>query len=360
MKLNKKIIPLLIAIGFSSGIEVAQAQGYDYEAVEYPGASQTQLWGINEQGTAVGTALIEPHWVSFEFDIKTRRFSNVAPVAGYDDTFILGISESGNLVGRVQSGAPDENGLIHTRGLFIDQNRSTIVFDHPAAHTATSIRAANNAGLIAGYRDFLLTVRYPTEWSLPPLNFQVLAGFSYDLKTGKFTDLVPSYRTIPHQINAKGEIVGSARLRLFSCGEDLNCEADGVPWVEPADPCVGQIDFQPGVSRQYGWLRSAAGDIKFFAVNGWPTYARGISASGTTAGWYLSFDSESGAIAVKGFITEVGAAACQSIPAAEENQIQFPGSPFTYVEGITNSGTLIGHYFDDAGIVSTGFVARPR
>lgn len=246
---------------------------------------------------------------------KKGGFTNVTPVAGFDDTAVLGISDKGVLVGSVFDGSVDS-------GLIIDQNGASTVFVHPDAVSFTQARGVNNKGLVTGFRD-------DANDQFAPEN-----GFIYDPKTDTFTDIVPSIFTIAQGINSWGDVVGSA---IF----DGNF---GAP-----DPC-GSSD--PFVRR--GWLRTQVGSVTYFSVNGGATSARGITDLGTIAG----FVNDPGSGLTKGFVVELDGSQCQSFTIADADLLHFPGSSGTFVGGIKESGDVVGNYND--GSTQFGYIARPQ
>lgn len=114
---------------------------------------------------------------------------------------------------------------------------------------------------------------------------------------------------------------------------------------------VGSVNT---LGSQYGWLRGSDGTVTRFRVNGNPTRARGITDSGVVAGFV--FDPVSGHI--KGFVTTLaGVSDLGSIAIPDAQLFEVPGAVITFVQGITNSGTIAGTW--DDGVNSHGFVATP-
>jgi len=312
MKNLKKLLAV-VAFGFLAVPFAAQAQDYDYQTIDYPGADSTQVFGINDRGDAVGNGFTDPDVFPFVYDTKKGRLTDVPLVAGYDSTAVIGISESGVLVGSV-----NDTGLGTRSGLILDKKGKPTVFDHPDAVSLTEARGVNNQGLVTGYRD----LASGESW-----------GFIYDPKTGSFTDIVPSFFTIAHGINSRGDVVGSA---LF---------------VDPANgPCPGSLN-----AFYLGWLRTAEGHVTFFDVNGGNTRARGITDSGTIAG----FAADTATGLSSGFVVNLDGSPCQSITIAADDLLMFPGSSNTVVGGIKNSGEVTGSYIDGSGVFR-GFVATPQ
>jgi hypothetical protein len=313
MKKKNKLLAVL-AVGLLSAPMLVQAQGaYDYESINFPGSTFDQVFGINNRGDVVGNGIDDGNGRPFVYDSKTGTFTDVTPVAGYDDTAVLGISDKGVLVGSVFDGSVDS-------GLIIDKKGASTVFDHPDAVSFTEARAVNNKGLVTGFRDS------------PDILFT--PGFIYDPKTDTFTNIVPSLFTIAQGINSQGDVVGSA---IFDSDA-------GAP-----DPCGSTDPF-----ARRGWLRTNDGSVTYFSVNGGATSARGITDSGMIAG----FVDDPGSGLNKGFVVELDGSQCQSFTIDDADLLHFPGSSGTFVGGIKNSGEVVGSYDDGTTIV--GFIARPQ
>lgn len=314
--IKKNQLATLIALGTLGAPMLVQAQGaYDYESINFPGSTFDQVFGINDRGDVVGNGTISPDNIPYVYDSKMGAFTNVAPVAGFDDTAVLGISDNGVLVGSVFDGSVDS-------GLIIDQTGASTVFDHPDAVLFTQARGVNNQGLVTGFRDDAND------------QFAQENGFIYDSKTGTFTDIVPSIFTIAQGINSRGDVVGNA---VFN-------DAFGAP-----DPCGSSNTFV-----RHGWLRTGDGSVTYFSVNGGATSARGITDSGTIAG----FVNDPGSGLIKGFVVELDGSQCQSFTIADADLLHFPGAVDTFVGGIKNSGEVVGGY--DDGTTSLGYIARPQ
>jgi hypothetical protein len=238
----------------------------------------------------------------------------VAPIDGYAETAVLGISDFGILVGSVTS-----LDLLTQSGFILKKNGTSTVFDHPDAVSFTQARGVNNKGLVTGFRD--------------SADDPFAHGFIYDPKTDTFTDIVPSLLTIAQGINSRGDVVGSA---IFFNADD------------PCPPSVG------GTVR-YGWLRTADGTVTYFDVNGDRTSARGINDWETIAGFVT--DTDTGI--TKGFVVELDGWQCQSITIADADLLEFPGADATFPGGITNSGAVVGSYIDLTNN-SHGFIATPQ
>jgi hypothetical protein len=103
-------------LAVTAAATVAQA-GYDFQIVDYPGASSTDLWGINNQGQAVGHAFVGEVGLSFAYDAKKQAFSALAPPDGY---FIQsgGINERATIVGNVFNTPEASRAFILNKGTY--------------------------------------------------------------------------------------------------------------------------------------------------------------------------------------------------------------------------------------------------
>jgi hypothetical protein len=315
----------VLAVGLLAGPMVAQAQAeYDFQLIDHPEGLRTQVFGVNDRGDAVGNGNTDTQGYPFVYASKKGTFTDLATAAGYVWTAVLGITDSGVMVGSVTSlDQLTEHGLIRSR------NGTYTVFSHPDAATFTSARAVNNQGLVTGYRD---TLAGGGGFGDGPA-----VGFIYDPKTGTFTDIdtIPSYFTIAHGINSKGDVVGSS----WFFDEDAPCPGSQDEWV------------------RYGWLRTADGSISYFDINGWnDTSARGIN----DAGWIVGFVYDPNDDKFKGFKVKLDGSPCQSVTVADSDLLLFPGFDDLYPEGITNSGDIVGNVEVEEDGNSHGFIATPR
>jgi uncharacterized membrane protein len=313
-----RCLPLLLLFLMMICSIPAHAQ-YDYQLIDSPDAPGTQVFGINDRGDVVGNGNAADAQYPFVYSSKKGTFTDVAPAADYDFTGVLGISDSGVMVGSVFS----LDTLIESG--FIRNKKGTFsVFDHPDALTFTQARAVNNKGLVTGIR-----------FEPYPFGGETIFGFIYDPKSDTFTDIIPVSdhdQSIAQGINSKGEVVGSAWFN----GE-----------LDPCNP--GTInDFQ-----RYGWLRATDGTVTYFQVNGDRTAARGINDSGTIVGFAI--DPADGK--TKGFVVELDGSQCQAITIASGDLLEFPGYDTLFAQGITNSGVIVGGAND---LFQHGFIATPQ
>lgn len=310
MKKNKLVT--VLAAGLLIGPLVAEAQ-YDYEQIGYPGQAQSSAWGINDNGDAVAQGFDPADSIPFVYSAMDGTITDVAPAPGYLSTSLLGINDAGVMAGSVVS----LDGITQS-GVIRSKDGEYTVFDHPDALSDTSARGINNKGLVSGTRD--------------GEDVEFLAGFIYDSKTGTFTDIDtgPSFLTIAHGINSKGVVVGDSR------------------YLAENDPCGSGAT---GIVR-YGWLRKRDGSILYFQLNGQRTNARGINDAGFITGNTLDpFVGD-----VKGFVIKAPKTNCESISVDTADLLQIPGAVFMFPEGLTNSGDVVGQFFDASG-AQHGFIA---
>ena len=310
-KKNKCIV--LLTVGFLIGPLTAQAQ-YEYQQIDYPGQAASQVFGINDSGDVVANGF-DPDDIPFVYAAMDGTITDVAPAAGYASTSLLGINDAGVMVGSVTH--LDET----TRSGFIrSADGEYTVFSHPGAVFSTNPRGINNKGLVSGFRDSATS------------NFN---GFIYDSKKGTFTeiDTGPAIQTIAHGINSKGEVVGNAR------------------YLPQDDPCGSAAS---GLVN-YGWVRKKDGSIFYFQVNGQYTGARGIN----DAGFIVGQTEDPFTFVRKGFVVKAPKSSCESIEVPASELLEFPGSIYTFPEGVTNSGTIVGVFFDALN-VTHGFIATEQ
>ncbi|MEP5765225.1 MAG: DUF3466 family protein [Halieaceae bacterium] len=302
----------MFTVGVLAGPMVAQAQ-YDYHPVAYPGMPNTQVFGINNRGDAVGNGYDGLDTFPFIYDSKKDTYTDVATLEGYESTVLLGINDSGVIVGSVIR--EDDSGR---NGFIRDKKGNFTVFSHPDAASTTNPRSINNKGLVTGFRD--------TERG-------AFVGFIFDPKSDSFSDINPTaFFTIAQGINSKGEVVGSSN---FDAANDP-CPATGNPF------------------RRYGWLRAKDGSVTFFTVNGSHTSARDIGDNGSVVGFVI--DPEDGKF--KGFKTELDGSQCQSITLPTSDLLEFPGSDSNFLQGTTNAGVITGGY-DDVDSINS-YIATPQ
>ena len=83
----------VLAVGLLAGPMVAQAQAeYDFQLIDHPGTPQTQVFGVNDRGDAVGHGIGDTQGYPFVDASKKGTFTNLATAAGYVRTAVSGIT----------------------------------------------------------------------------------------------------------------------------------------------------------------------------------------------------------------------------------------------------------------------------
>lgn len=325
---NVRIAGLLAAICCAGP---AQA-GWTYQAVDFPGTPFNQVFGINDKGQVVGEGSGPGTHYAFVYSSTRSTYTEIVPPVGYVVT-PFGINSRGKIVGKgiavdPVSGKPVSDFLGFVRG-----SDGVFSFFHftpgCAAYAQIGVycdppdaRGINSEGLVVG------------NYTKADLSADV--GFTYDPRNQTFNEFVPSCQTIANAINSQRAIVGSA---YFS-------NAFGCPSPD------GKLD------GEWAWFRSEHGTVTFFRVNGLDTAARGINERGQIVGYVWSPD---GATA-KGFVTSVSALSSGSVAIADADLLAYPGSQWTFPEGISDEGVVSGQVqriVDGSNInFAGGFIAR--
>jgi len=284
----------------------------DYPGVDYSAGGATVLFGINNDGSAVGVATLNSSTpgFSFRYDIKTKVFT---PLPAYGNcatcyTLASGINDGGTIVGgETQDGFKTEYGFVLQQGAFELLRR-------PGSLTFTEARGINAQGLISGYAlDDADGAYY---------------GFLYDPVSNTWTNVLPSYTTIAQGLNDRDELVGNVYV---SAG--IVCPA-----------------CQAG---NYGFLREPSGAVAIFTVNGYETSARGITNGEMITG-FLTVDNET-----IGFVSPAPShPGFQTVSVPAQDLFRVPGATATFPEGISASGIISGEWQDKAGAIH-GFIAAP-
>src|SRR6516165_1368375 len=112
--MKKLLVVIGAALGAFTSMWPAWAAGYQFQIVDYPGAPQTAIFGINNPGMAVGYGFgfTNVTTINFQYDTKKKAFTVVPSAAGYSETDLLGINDSGVMVGTVTSLDGSTSGFI--------------------------------------------------------------------------------------------------------------------------------------------------------------------------------------------------------------------------------------------------------
>jgi hypothetical protein len=288
--LTRRSIELLLAGGVAWSLPALA--GYTFTSIDYPGAVDTQVFGVNNSGQVTGDGFDAVGASSpFVYDAKKGSYTLIASPPGLN-AVVFGINEAGVMAGGVDDGLNESGFVRNKKGAYT-------TFSHPGCADAEA-RGVNNSGLVAGWG---------TGCGGPGS-----IGFVYDPASNAFIDFLPSPTTIVQGINGKGQVVGSVRL-------DAGVACTGCP---------------PG---SYGFLRAPSGAVTYFRVNGEETSARGITDSGQIAGTALD----------SGFVTTLAGLPYEAITIPNAALLAFPGAVQTTPEGITNGGDIVGIWTEFLG-----------
>jgi uncharacterized membrane protein len=281
---------------------------YAWASIDYPGATFTDVFGVNNPGLVVGLGFNADGSLltAFSYDSKKGGYTKITPAPGSLETDVFGVNEPGVIVGGVTVDGVTESAFV------LSKKGAYTAFSHPGC-AVTEARAVNNTGLVSG-----LGIDCGTSATL---------GFIYDPARNVFTDFLPGPNTVAQGINNRGQVVGSVTL------------AAG----EACPSCL---------AGRYGFLRDVSGELRYFRVNGQPTSARGISDSG----WVTGYISSGGGL--EGFVTTLDGTPYDAITISRFKLLTFPGAILTEPESITNTGGIVGVWFDALGN-DHGFIATP-
>jgi len=306
-------LTLLVALVLGSG--VAQAAGYDFASINYPGtaSSQTDAFGINANGLVVGT-YYDANGIptgTYSYDSKRATYRLIAAAPGLANQHLTGVNRNGAMVGFANS----------TTTFLVALIRNPLGTYTSIIHSGavdTEFRGINDGGSATGF--------YRTTLQGGGI------AFLYN-NSGTVTDLVPGLLTplscIAQGINTVGQIVGHAYL-----------------------PPGGAYPGSP--LREYGWMRRTSGTYQLFDVNQQRTFGRGINDSAVMVGFTIDgFGTPHGF-----FTTLMSPADYQSITLSADQILDFPGAVMTFPQAINNDGVIVGNWVDAAG-AGHGFIATP-
>ena len=259
-------------------------------------------------------------------------------VPGALETYLVGISNNGVAVGFYV----DSSG--NTHGLEVLANGTLVYpFDDPNGATTTAFFGVNNSGTIVGY---------DSSNSLPAIQSFILSGGVYGVFSipGCGSPFIPAGI---HDINDSGDVAGSCGPSLvsgyiqtsgnapvvFTLPGALDVDAEG---INNLDQVVGEYVTPSGTTRGYGFIRNADGTYTLVDYPGgvYSTAFSGINDAGVLVGDWRDFSSN-----IYAFYGTPG------------NFIPFSISGETEVtlSGINNSDEVVGTYVDSSFVLH-GFI----
>jgi len=290
-------------------------------------ANFTQLWSINNKGTALGAASFDGGATAFSFiyDPATANYVRLPLPPGFDGitTFAqpISINDAGVMTGTTFE-PTGSRGFTLKDGVFTFF--SIPGWAETGARTIGNPTAAHPQGVVVGYVD---------DGVFETL--QSFAGFVYDPATAASATIntVDSFITFMHGQNALGQIVGN----IFADGSSL---AFG-RWGTMFTPTTG-VDPMLG------------GTISYFRVNDMRTSARGINDNGLIA---AAVQDATGS--TQTYVGTSGSFQLVNVPGSTgpacPDSFFLPG---TFPEHITNAGQVFGQATDSA-CIQHGFIATP-
>jgi uncharacterized membrane protein len=291
--------PLLLwLVGIACAIPAQAA--WKYTSIDYPGATSTQVFGLNDRGEAVGEATVGTMQFGFTYNTKKATFTVLPNVPGAPTTNTLAINNAGVIAGSAGDGSSN-------RGIILDQGGFSF-FSTPGWAYTEGRGISDNGQLVTGYGADSTLSNY--------------VGFIYDAQDNRFIEFLPSIFTIAQGINSHKQVVGNVQL----------------------DPSVAYPGAPAG---GYGFLRQSNGDVVLFRVNGAiNNRGRGINNSGLITGFFTDTSTHVN----RGFVAQVAVApAYQDLRVQGDALLDVPGAGGTIAEAINNSGQVAGTWFDAAG-----------
>jgi Bacterial Ig-like domain (group 3) len=230
-------------------VQVLNGITYIYP-IDYPGASQTDVWGINNSGTLVGFYRDATGTHGFSGSLGSLTPINVSfPTASSTEAF--GINDAGTIVGRYLDGAA-EHGFKDAGGIFTS-------IDFPVTlsfltQNSTDAFGINNSSRIVGiYTDAIGTHGFETIVPLAVLvpATQISATASGLRLLSRATGIVSG--TITIQNISRSTVNGPFQILLEQLSGDvqlLNASGtfDGFPYITVA----GVNSLAPGQSATVG------------------------------------------------------------------------------------------------------------
>ena len=281
----------------------AGAQEYSWTEIVIPGATVSNVFGLNDKGqTAVtltdGTAGIYGDGIFTPLPPPPQGISGVGA---------RGINNDGVITGPAYTAAGGEQGYILRGSMYTLFARPGWDFTEP--------RAIANSGLITGGTNTGSTY----------------AGFIYDPDTDTFTDATPpgSNVTIAQGMNTFGRITGN--------GQDSSLGRYGFVWQQ-GTITKGKRELQPFLVR----LKVGNALVR--------TNARGINDSGLVVGFTTNPDGITG----DGFVGSDARGYRQLVPPGGE----LPGN-YTICEGINNFDQVVCLVGDSAFNPQGAFIGSP-
>jgi len=182
------LITLVAGVTFARTEVQSRPRSYIFQSIDFPNATTTQVFGINERGDIVGS-YVDASGTTHGFSLINGRFATI-DFPGSILTAARGINDGGTIVGGFTR-ADDPNGA---HGFVLHGKRYKQVDFPGSAHSG--FLGVNEAGDVTG------------SYDLGDIN----TGIGFFTKNGKFVSFeVPGsapQMTGPHGINDSGQVTG--------------------------------------------------------------------------------------------------------------------------------------------------------
>jgi len=228
---------------------------YNFTTVDYPGATDTRLFGINAHNEAVGAYLDaagNPHG----FRLKAGAFTSVEPVGA-----VLSQARAINDAGTITGWFQEESGSMHG---FVFENNAFTVFDVPGAAHSQGLGINNGGDIVGAYDTGDITTSIGFVW-----------------RNGRFTSF---------------EVPGSASGTTSASGVNDEGQVVGI--------------YGDAVGNSHAFLRSRGVYRTIDLPHSDSTLATGINEAGSVAGNYFPDD----ATGTHGFVLKQGKATIVEFP----------------------------------------------
>jgi uncharacterized membrane protein len=256
---------------------------FTFTSIDFPGATFTTAFGINNHGDIVGAYFIEPP--RHALLIKADQFIPLAPttILGTNFSQARDINDHGDIVGQFIG----DDGFFH--GFLLSKGVLTTL-DFPGA-SQTSAFGINESGTVVGL------------WDLLDADGNLLAEHGFTWKNGAFTEVnfPGSVDTGVLGINARGDFVGGwdagldSQTHGFVCSNG-QCLSFDVPFPEAAFTqadrinALGHITGIYGNETLHGYLAVGSNFTRLDFPGSTATSAWGINSAGQIVGVYGAAD----------------------------------------------------------------------
>ncbi len=287
-KATTKALRAAAWMGLACLTSAAQA-AYTLTTLDAPGATNTQIFDITDNGTLIGSAFNAT--TSFGFTYKAGVFTTLPKPTGALAYSALDVSNAGAVVGSYYTTTvldPDGNTVPGPTSAYVSEGGSFTTLTIPGASFVQARGISPDGRYVSGYYQ-------GTQFG----------SFIYDRNTASFTTVsTGASLTTTQGINQSNVAVGNR-------------------------PIAGVTTRRVGFTYDIG-----TGTLTDYQLPGAiSTSFRDISDSGKLAGFFTD------ANGTHGFVGS---------PTVFE-VIDVPGSPATFVQGMNNNGDLVGFYTDSAG-----------